>query len=80
MKNFFREDSNYSILLVTFAPEIINNGALAHLARAFDWQSRGDEFESRMLHKKRSLKAAYFCGAHETCTFFYFANAKALTP
>lgn len=27
-------------------------GALAHLARAFDWQSRGDEFESRMLHKK----------------------------
>ncbi len=26
-------------------------GALAHLARAFDWQSRGDEFESRMLHK-----------------------------
>ena len=27
-------------------------GALAHLARAFDWQSRGDEFESRMLHPK----------------------------
>ena len=26
------------------------NGALAHLARAFDWQSKGDEFESRMLH------------------------------
>ena len=25
-------------------------GALAHLARAFDWQSRGGEFESRMLH------------------------------
>ncbi len=50
MKIFFREDSNYSILLVTFAPEIINSGALAHLARAFDWQSRGDEFESRRLH------------------------------
>ena len=28
-----------------------NDGALAHLARAFDWQSRGGEFESRMLHK-----------------------------
>ena len=28
------------------------HGALAHLARAFDWQSRGGEFESRMLHKK----------------------------
>ena len=26
------------------------NGALAHLARALDWQSKGDEFESRMLH------------------------------
>ncbi len=33
--------------VLTFATEI---GALAHLARAFDWQSRGDEFESRMLH------------------------------
>lgn len=30
----------------------IKKGALAHLARAFDWQSRGGEFESRMLHKK----------------------------
>ena len=56
MKNFFREDSNYSILLVTFAPEIINNGALAHLARAFDWQSRGDEFESRMLHMHKGRR------------------------
>ena len=26
-------------------------GALAHLARAFDWQSRGDQFESGMLHQ-----------------------------
>ena len=34
--------------LCIFAPEII--GALAHLARALDWQSKGDEFESRMLH------------------------------
>ena len=29
----------------------IKLGALAHLARALDWQSKGDEFESRMLHK-----------------------------
>ena len=29
-------------------------GALAHLARAFDWQSRGGEFESRMLHNYSS--------------------------
>ena len=26
-------------------------GVLAHLARALDWQSKGGEFESRMLHK-----------------------------
>ena len=25
-------------------------GALAHLARALDWQSKGDRFESDMLH------------------------------
>ena len=25
-------------------------GVLAHLARALDWQSKGGEFESRMLH------------------------------
>ena len=30
----------------------LRNGALAHLARAFDWQSRGGEFESRMLHER----------------------------
>ena len=30
-------------------------GALAHLARALDWQSKGDEFESRMLHMKTQL-------------------------
>lgn len=28
-----------------------SKGALAHLARAFDWQSRGGRFESDMLHK-----------------------------
>ena len=27
-----------------------NQGALAHLARAFDWQSKGGRFESCMLH------------------------------
>ena len=38
-----------SDFLCIFAPKI-NQGALAHLARALDWQSKGDEFESRMLH------------------------------
>lgn len=34
----------------TFAMLSSNNGALAHLARAFDWQSKGGRFESCMLH------------------------------
>ena len=28
-------------------------GALAHLARALDWQSKGDRFESDILHRLR---------------------------
>ena len=37
---------------------LVNNGALAQLARAFDWQSRGHEFDSHMLHTERNwLKA-----------------------
>ena len=43
--------------MLTFATQN-QQGALAHLARAFDWQSKGDEFESRMLH--RNIKAATF--------------------
>lgn len=31
-------------------------GALAHLARAFDWQSRGDQFESGMLHPREAIQ------------------------
>ena len=31
-------------------PANVGNGALAHLARALDWQSKGGEFESHMLH------------------------------
>jgi hypothetical protein len=26
-------------------------GGLAHLARAFEWHSKGDEFDPRILHK-----------------------------
>ena len=37
------------------------NGALAHLARALDWQSKGDEFESRMLHKSFYFTRNVFC-------------------
>ena len=46
-----------SIIMPTFAAQKQKNGALAHLARAFDWQSRGGEFESRMLHKTKTEPA-----------------------
>lgn len=45
----FEKNFVHSKKFPNFVPKI-NHGALAHLARAFDWQSRGDEFESRMLH------------------------------
>lgn len=41
-------------LIFTFAVLKYTLGALAHLARAFDWQSRGDQFESGMLHHSKS--------------------------
>ena len=36
-------------VLCSFAALLVL-GVLAHLARALDWQSKGGEFESRMLH------------------------------
>ena len=35
--------------MFTFVPPTLH-GALAHPARASDWQSEGDRFESDMLH------------------------------
>ena len=29
---------------------------LAHLVRALVWQTRGDEFDSRILHKNKKIK------------------------
>ena len=49
--------------LCIFAP-LSFVGVLAHLARALDWQSKGGEFESRMLHflmeKNKVCKAGLF--------------------
>ena len=45
-----------------FANSNFNLGGLAHLARAFDWQSKGDRFESDILHKldlKGTLSTEY---------------------
>lgn len=36
-------------------------GVLAHLARALDWQSKGGEFESRMLHLSFNEKVKRVC-------------------
>ena len=46
----------WKIFLYLCARKTKENGALAHLARAFDWQSKGDEFESRMLHTKKGCE------------------------
>ena len=35
--------------------DINNNGDVAQLARAFDWQSRGRGFESLLLHNLLNL-------------------------
>ena len=57
--------------MLTFAQQN-QQGALAHLARAFDWQSRGGEFESRMLHKSTKgvcQNDAPSCYIHKAPTF-----------
>lgn len=46
----------------------MDEGELAHLARALDWQSKGDGFDPRILHliiKRVVIK---------TTTLFYFKN------
>ncbi len=48
------------------------SGALAHLARAFDWQSKGDEFESRMLHHGSSY--IHECDCFFVHRFLYIKN------
>ena len=75
MKFSFAKDSNNSIPIITFASEFYGIGALAHLARAFDWQSRGDEFESRMLHmqKEAAQRPLFACGACGTFFVELFA-------
>ncbi len=38
-------------------------GGLAQLARAFDWQSKGQRFDSAILHKRESfaIVQGFFC-------------------
>ena len=37
-------------LMLRRVQDVYKRQVLAHLARALDWQSKGGEFESRMLH------------------------------
>jgi hypothetical protein len=43
---FFRKFSGFKII------SFLNIGDIAQLARAFDWQSRGQGFDSPYLHKQ----------------------------
>ena len=48
--------------LVKFIYICIRIGGLAQLARAFDWQSKGQRFDSAILHKKELQGiATLFC-------------------
>ena len=55
LKKFPSKYDNYKKKCI-FATSNENDGALAQLARAFDWQSRGREFDSHTLHKKALTK------------------------
>lgn len=49
---FIEQVSCFFEIMLYLCDNFKTNGALAHLARAFDWQSKGGRFESCMLHKK----------------------------
>ena len=41
------------------------SGVLAQVARAFDWQSKGHEFDSHILHKEEPFLRLFFCPCNE---------------
>ena len=52
-------ESIYICPVIPRGEEAKQHGALAHLGRAFGSQSKGDEFESRMLHFLNYFHTAY---------------------
>lgn len=46
--------------LFTFAASSSLQGALAQLARAFDWQSKGHRFDSDILHSPAGRREKFF--------------------
>ena len=45
-----RKKLSQKLCIIDIFASLLFLGVLAHLARALDWQSKGGEFESRMLH------------------------------
>ena len=68
---FIEQVSCFFEIMLYLCDNFKTNGALAHLARAFDWQSKGGRFESCILHiffllrnkkpSKRHLFNVFFC-------------------
>ena len=52
-RTFIANITEFSIKTFTFDVDL-PKGVLAHPARALDWQSKGDRFESDILHKTQS--------------------------
>lgn len=50
----------------------IRNGGLAQLASAFDWQSKGHGFESRILHNDKALFHKGFFHIQNFGSFHFF--------
>ena len=53
-----------------------NDGGLAQLARAFDWQSKGQRFDSAILHENQSLIDLFLLGFFIFPAIYNFGKAK----
>ncbi len=55
-------------------------GVLAHLARALDWQSKGGEFETRMLHYYKPLCFRGVCVFLSFSSFRFWIKKRQFVP
>ena len=53
-----------------FAYTISRFGGVAHLARAFEWHSKGSRFKSDRLHQRSAFCGSFFLPGRRTCVFF----------
>ena len=79
LKKLFRLLANKEILRI-FASAMMQWGISSSSARALDWQSKGDEFESRMLHLRfinfKRLCKSFFLLCSLICFFIYLCGSK----